>query len=499
MAPIWNPPSKFGCKCYSYTQQLVDLIPGPRWSMNSANGMATESLRPKLDVPMPKDPLCTDCTQQIADAKKSPKRVRGKPSPESREAMLDKFPGKRLIPEESASSHEEVRRLDIAGVEYIGCFGVPRTRKVIRKLFSISEDQHDHYVSLPALKRRKVDAVAPELYKQHITAPEEESPLRACVQVESHKNKEKHITTHRRLSPTRACAKLESRKRHMKLPRICLNKPRKDCCFNAMDFYHTGNSPPLGNKVYTIPSSPADHMRQSPVASSNSGSPASPTTTTSNPLFPVVPGKQCTMVDAPKTQPFRIKLNVKQQTTPSPIGAKSTTSKGRPPPSASIKMTDRPGQHVLSPPTSQPSTPPPPMRKPTSTAEEVRALIAPHGITPSDFTAKAGLAGCGKTKLVEIQVLWKAVARLEGKKLYPKSVDNTGGQVKSAGTTMTGVAMKSPSTSKPSAPAAANGYSTSSKACQPQKRTSSQAAQNPAVPVANANIHVFVARQPKPK
>ena len=134
-----------------------------------------------------------------------------------------------------------------------------------------------------------------------------------------------------------------------------------------------------------------------------------------------------------------------------------------------------------------------------STAEEVRALIPPGGITPTEFMAKAGLARCGQAKIAEIQLLWKKVAKLERGKLYPKPLNTIGGDVKKEGTAMTAMATQSPVTPTPSALAMGAGYSTSSKACQPRTRTSPQAVQQPSTPAPTAHDNVFLPRKPKPK
>lgn len=341
-SPIPNPPCKFACPCYVWTKQQRDRLYRPQ--QGSTYKKPTFEFKLVETIERPKKLLCNSCCEYLF----------------ANRAVEPKFEsvvlGKRLAPDERDLGELLYRPMtvDIERPHRDSCAG---TKKITRKYFSVLKDECDHHGTLPAPKRRMVDTAANETQK---------------------KETKQKTTTPRRPSPTRACAKLESKKRHMKLPRICLNLPRKDCCFNAMDFYHTGKSPPIPNKVYTVPSSPAVHMREMPVASSNSGSPATPTTTTSIPLSPVVPGKEVTMVDLPPTGPISTKLNVTQQA-------------------------------------------------------------------------------------------------------------------------MTGVATKSPGTPSPSAPVAGAGYSTSSKACQPQKRTSSQAAQHPAASVASTNSHVFVSRKSKEK
>ena len=462
-SPIPNPPSKFACPCFAWTQQQRNRVYGPQeGSTYKAPAFEFKSVE---TIERPKKLLCQSCCEYLF--------AKVAVEPKFKSVVL----GKRLAPDDRDLNEITDRPMTVS-IERLHCDSCAGIQKITRKYFSVPKDERDHRGTLPAPKRRIVDPTASETQKKEM---------------------KQKTATPRRPSPTRACAKLESRKRRMRVPRICLNQPRKDCCFNAMDFRHTGSSPQIPNRVYAIPSSPANRMRKMPVASSNSGSPVSPPTTTSILLSPVVPGKECTMDDAPTTQRVSIKLNVKKQTTPSPIAPKSATSKARPPPSASIKMTDTLGQRGPFPPTFQPATPPPPTRRPVSTAEEVRALIPAKGMTPTELLAKAGLAQCGKAKLAEIDLLWKTVARVEGKKLYLKSVDNTGGQVKTAGTAMTGVAMESPSTFTPSAPAVGVGYSTSTKACQPQKRTTSQAAQQTSASAASTNSNVFVSRKPKPK
>ncbi len=82
-----------------------------------------------------------------------------------------------------------------------------------------------------------------------------------------------------------------------------------------MDFHLTGSSPPVSHAASTISSPPADHAREVPGSSSNSGSPVFHTPRI--PLSPVIPGEEVTMVDASAIQPISIKLNVEQETTPS--------------------------------------------------------------------------------------------------------------------------------------------------------------------------------------
>ena len=87
-------------------------------------------------------------------------------------------------------------------------------------------------------------------------------------------------------------------------------------------------------------------------------------------------------------------------------------------------------QRGPSPPTSRPSSPPPPAPKPISTAEEARALIPPGGITSKEFMARAGIAQGEKAKLAAMMPLIKAVARIEGGKLFPKAIGNEGAVMK---------------------------------------------------------------------
>ncbi len=178
MASIfWNPPSKFACPCYPYTQQVLDWILGPQSSLAFSNKAATELLRPKFDIPVPGKPLCTGCSQKIADAEKSPKRVTVRLSPES---IIGKFLGKRLVPQGEESHHEKLRHPDIADVEYMNDDAFPHTKGFRRKLFSIPRAKDDPRGSLPSLKRRKVEVVAPEPEKEETAAPRRPSPTSSC-------------------------------------------------------------------------------------------------------------------------------------------------------------------------------------------------------------------------------------------------------------------------------------------------------------------------------
>lgn len=333
-------------------------------------------------MPVPNYPLCSDCTECVAEARKTPKRVWGSTSPES---FFGKLLGKRRLPEEE-SSHE-ISRPTIANVIYPNCDGDPRPRKIKCTLCSIDEDKHDPHGSLPAPKRRKVS------------------------------RQKEHVATSRRHSPTRTSAKSESKKRHMKMRYLYRGTRREESNCDPMDLHHTGSSPPISNKPCTVSST----------------------------------------------------INSAQQ------------------------------QDGLSPPISQPSPATPTTPKTISTAEEVSALIPPGGITPTEFMVKAGLARCGQAKMAEIQLLWKKVARLERGKLYPKPINPVGGDIKKEGTAMTAMATPSPVTSTPSAPAMGAGYSTSSKACQPQKRTSTQPVQQPSTPAPRTHDNVFLPRKAKPK
>ena len=63
--------------------------------------------------------------------------------------------------------------------------------------------------------------------------------------------------------------------------------------------------------------------------------------------------------------------------------------------------------------------------KPISTAEDVRALIPSGGITPREFRALAGI-GKSRAKLIQMLPLIQAVGRMDGGKLFPKTVGNAG-------------------------------------------------------------------------
>ena len=359
--PIPNPPSKFACPCFAWTQQQRDRLDGPQQGSTYKN--PAFEFKQVETIERPKKPLCKSCRKYLFAGR----------------MIKSKFLGKRLALDDGDVDEKPHRPMTV-DVERAQCDSSAGMKKIIRKYFTVEKDERDHRGTLPAPKRRAVDIAADGTQKTAIP---------------------------RRQSPTRACAKLASRKRHMKDPRVCLNKPRKDCCFNAMDFYyHIGNSPPITDNTYTMPSSPTSHMSETPVASSNSGIPSPPTTTTTNiSLSPVVPGKEVTMVDVPPTNPINIKPHVAQHTTSSPFTAKSSIFNARQPPSANVTINDVPEQRGPSAPTSQPWAP---------------------------------AAGAG----------------------YSTSSKACQPQKKTA----------SQATQPPSAPAAGAGYSTSSKACQPQKK-----------------------------
>ena len=306
---IWNPPSKYSCPCYPYTQQMMDWYRGPQAGLTGNEGVV-EYLRPKTNIPAPTQPICRSCYQLLADAHNQCPSKDVKQPPEQR---VGKFLGKRKEPEEEeVDSPTCVTKIDFIEVlGYVDCYG---NNMVACELASLSKIKYKHGTHESSPKRRKSDN--PSISSDVVTC--------SMSGTESPPSSPPPRASRPRKSPDRQRAKQRSDYRRWRMLRLHQDKSPK--CANhrdEMEYYHTGRSPPIQNTALPIPPSTPCNMAVAPTPQNDVSTPCPLPKATSIPLSPVYAGEEIAMQEAPATK-AKIKLNVNPQSDVPTKAAKAT-------------------------------------------------------------------------------------------------------------------------------------------------------------------------------